>query len=195
MKMKTILIATDFSGASRNASIYGIRLAKVLKAKVILFSAFRLPPHNPYLDMSMARYAIMMQTDKRLLHEADFLDPQRTTVDIICDEGVAVDAIMNMANEKKVDFIIIGMQNTGKGFKKVVSRTGISLSRNSNIPVIMIPEDVVFRSLDSLGYVPLIMLPDISSERQVSNKKVLEKRNICVYNKQSNDYQQEFSIY
>jgi hypothetical protein len=38
--MKTILIATDFSPAARNASLYGVELANDLKAKIILFNAF-----------------------------------------------------------------------------------------------------------------------------------------------------------
>ena len=194
--MKTILIATDFSAASRNASIYGVKLAKVLNAKVILFSAFKLPPPIPSLNMSMSRYAIMMQTDKRLLHEADFLDPQKAMIEIICDEGLPEDAIINIANEKKADFIIIGMQRTVKDLKKAFGRTAISLSRNSKIPVIMIPEDVAFKNLDTLGYVPLLILPEIPSERQISNIKRFTKRNKYLNDKRVNDFQhQEFSIY
>lgn len=37
--MKTVLIATNFSPASRNASLCGIALAKALKANTILFNA------------------------------------------------------------------------------------------------------------------------------------------------------------
>jgi nucleotide-binding universal stress UspA family protein len=194
--MKTILIATDFSAAARNASIYGVKLAKVLNAKVILFSAFKLPPPIPSLNMSMSRYAIMMQTDKRLLQEADFLDPQKAIIEIICDEGAPEDAITNIANEKKADFIIIGMQSSGKNFKKAFGRTAISLSRNSKIPVIMIPEDVAFKNLDTLGYVPLLILPEIPSERQISNIKRFTKRNKYLNDSQVNNFQhQEFSIY
>ena len=139
--MKTILIATDFSDASRNASLYGIQLAKALNAKVILFSAYKVPPPIPELNMSRARYAIMMQANKRLLHEAYFLDPEKAVIEIMCNEGLAEDEIINIANEKKVDFIIIGMKGNSKNFKKIYGRVATSLSKNSKIPVIIVPED------------------------------------------------------
>ena len=146
--MKTILIATDFSDASRNASLYGIQLAKALNAKVILFSAYRVPPPIPALNMRMARYAIMMQANKRLLHEAYFLDPKKAVIEIMCDEGLAEDAIINIANEKKVDFIIIGMEGRSKNFKKIYGSIATSLSKNSSIPVIIVPEDAGSKNHD-----------------------------------------------
>ena len=142
--MKTILIATDFSAASGNASLYGTELAKALKAKIILFNAYKVPQPGGALDVSISRYDIMMQTDKRLLDEADFLDPKREIIEIICDEGVAEDVIVNIANEKKVDFIIAGMKGSGNSLKKIFGSTATSLIKISNIPVIVVPEKAAF---------------------------------------------------
>ena len=36
--MKTILVPTDFSDAANNAAEYAIKLAKEIKAQVVLFS-------------------------------------------------------------------------------------------------------------------------------------------------------------
>lgn len=44
--MQTFLIATDFSAASRNATQYGIELARAFNARVILVSAYQL--RNPF---------------------------------------------------------------------------------------------------------------------------------------------------
>ena len=142
--MKTILIATDFSNASRNASLYGVELAKALDAKIILFNAYEVPKPAPGLGVSVSRYDIMMQTDKRLLEESDFLDPKREIIEIICDEGVPEDAIINIANEKKVDFIIAGMKGSGKNLKKIFGSTATSLIKRSDIPVIIVPEEAKF---------------------------------------------------
>jgi nucleotide-binding universal stress UspA family protein len=138
--MKTILIATDFSKASRNASLYGVELAKALDAKIILFSAYEVPKPPPGLGVSVSRYDIMMQTDKRLLEESDFLDPKREFIEIMCDEGAAKDAIINIAKEKKADFIIAGMKGSGKTLKKIFGSTATSLINKSDIPVIAVPE-------------------------------------------------------
>ena len=143
--MKTILIATDFSKASRNASIYGVQLAKFLNAKVILFNAYQIPAVAG-LGLTVSRYDVMMQTDKLLLDEADILDPKLDIIEILCDEGLPEKTIINVANEKKVDFIITGMKGTGKNFKKIFGSTATLLAKSTNIPLIIVPEDARFKT-------------------------------------------------
>lgn len=142
--MKTILIATDFSAAARNASLYGVQLAKSVGANVILFNAFEVPKPAPGLGLSISRYSVMMVTDKRLLEEADILDPKGTMIEIVCDEGDAADAIINIAKEKKADFIITGMKGSGKIFKKLIGSTANILAKNTSIPLIIVPGGAKF---------------------------------------------------
>jgi nucleotide-binding universal stress UspA family protein len=146
--MKTILIATDFSNASHNASVYGVAFAKAINAKVILFNAFMVPNPAPALNVSISRYDIMMQTDKLLLDDADILDPNRTTIEILCDEGLPADAIVNIANEKKVDFIITGMKGRGESLKKIFGSTSTALAKKTEIPLIVVPEKAKFKKLE-----------------------------------------------
>lgn len=144
--MKTILIATDFSDASRNASLYGVELAKELNANIILFNAYKIPQSAAGLNVTISRYDVMMQVDKRLLDEADFLDPKKRLIEVICDEGVAEDVIINIANEKKADFIITGMKGSSKNFKRIFGSTATALAKNTNIPLIIIPEDALYKT-------------------------------------------------
>ena len=146
--MKTILIATDFSTASRNALLYGTEFAKVINAKIILFSAYMIPKPAPVINVTKSRYDIMMQTDKLLLDEADRFDPERTTIEIQCDEGLAADTVVNTANEKKVDFIIAGMKGSGKTFRKIFGTTAAALAKKTNIPLIIVPEKARFKNLE-----------------------------------------------
>lgn len=136
--MKTILIATDFSPASRNASLYGMRLAKSLKANIILFNAFKAIASSSQSKASKIRYDAFLQSDQRLLEEADFLDPEHEIMEVICDEGIAYDSIMNIANEKKVDCIVVGRKGTGDDIKDVLGSTATALTRKSNIPIIVV---------------------------------------------------------
>ena len=139
--MKTILIATDFSPASRNASLYGIELAKGLKANIILFNAFDSSVStSPILNKTKSQYEALMESDKRLLEEAEFLDPEHTIMDVICDEGVAYDSIVDVANEKKVDCIVVGRKGNGSAIKDLFGSTATALTKNSNITVIVVPE-------------------------------------------------------
>ncbi|MBE9600255.1 universal stress protein [Pedobacter sp. MC2016-24] len=45
--MKKILIPTDFSVPAENAARYGIELAKILKADVLICNAFKVPAEAP----------------------------------------------------------------------------------------------------------------------------------------------------
>ena len=167
--MKTILIATDFSPASRNASLYGIELAKALKANIILFNAFDSGvSKSPILNKSKSRYEALMQSDKRLLEEAEFLDPEHTVMDVICDEGVAYDSIMEVANEKKVDCIVVGRKGNGSAIKDLFGSTATALTKNSNIIVIVVPENAKFERNEAKKNKK-------AAEKQVRSKSVLAK--------------------
>ena len=150
--MKTVLIATDFSPASHNASLYGVEFAKAINAKIILFNAFTVPNPPPSINLSVSRYDIMMQTDKILLDEANLLDPGRTLIEIVCEEGATTDAIISIANEKKVDFIVVGMKGAGKSLKKIFGSTATALAKNTSIPLIIVPEKAKFKKLDIMVF-------------------------------------------
>jgi len=143
--MKTILIATDFSHEARIASLFGVQFAKALDAKVILYNAYKTPRPLPAPNVEISRYDIMMQTDKKLMDEADFLDPDRSLIEIMCDEGETEDAIITTANEKKVDFIVAGMKGTGKNLRKIFGTTAVALARNANVPLLLVPENAVYK--------------------------------------------------
>ncbi len=150
--MKKILIATDFSTASRNASRYAIELAKEINADVYLFNSYKIPTPAPGLTTTISRYDIMMQTDIRLLEEAEAFDKGRKEIEIICDEGEPADAILKLAKEKAVDFIIVGMKGSGKNLKKLFGSTATALAGNCGIPLIIVPEDAKYHTPKILVY-------------------------------------------
>ena len=142
--MNTILIATDFSKASRNAYLYGIHLAKALNAEVILFNAFLIPAPPAEFNINIYPDEIITDINKRLLSEADFLDPKRELIETICEEGEAADMILKIANAKKVSFIINGMKGSIGNFRKIFGSTVTELIRKSNIPIFIIPDSAEY---------------------------------------------------
>ena len=148
--MKTVLAATDFSMASRFAMVYAREFAKATNAKMILFNAYTIPSPAPALGVSISRYDIMMQTDKRLLDEADFLDPQHAMIEVLSDEGSPTEMIKNIAKEKQVDLVIVGMKGTGKNLKKIFGTTAAELAGNCSIPVLIVPEKASFKQPNTI---------------------------------------------
>ena len=143
--MKTILIATDFSEASHNASLYGIELAGILDAKVILFSAYQVPSPLPALNVSISEYGVMKDTEQKLADEAGLIiQDYKIEIERVCEHGEAEKAINNIAKEKKADFIIIGMKGTGKNFRKVFGSNATALAMTTEVPLIVVPEEAKF---------------------------------------------------
>jgi len=143
--MKTILIATDFSKASRNAMLYGAELAKEINANIILFNAYDIPTPATGLNVKISRYSVKTLIDQKLKDEAEtFKYINMLSIETMCDEG-DVDAIINVANDKQVEFIVIGMKGGGKNFKKIFGSTATSLAKRTNIPLIVVPECAEFK--------------------------------------------------
>ena len=143
--MKTILIATDFSPASRNASLYGVELGKALDAKIILFSAYYLPNRMPSLNVGISEFGIMKNTEDKLAQEVLFLKKYSSLpIEIICDKGIPQSAIKDISIEKNVDFIVIGMKGAGQSFKKVFGSTVTELTKITHLPLFIIPEQANF---------------------------------------------------
>lgn len=77
--MKTFLIATDFSAASRNATQYGIALAKAFNGRVILVNAYQQVPvtvTEPLIFVAPDMGALATQ---KLEEEADFSISENAT--------------------------------------------------------------------------------------------------------------------
>ncbi|MEP7229276.1 MAG: universal stress protein [Ginsengibacter sp.] len=142
--MKTILIATDFSEASRNASFYGVELAKELSARIILFNAFTIPEPKSPLHVSPYRFEVEMEINNRLLDQSFFLDHRCRLIEIMCREGLAEDTILKIAKEKNADFIVVGMN--GSGLAPTFGNTVSALAKKTNIPLIIVPEKALFES-------------------------------------------------
>ncbi|MEO8413205.1 MAG: universal stress protein [Ginsengibacter sp.] len=157
--MKTILIATDFSGASRNAALYALALAKEIDANIYLVNSYKVSQPAAGLQLGVSRYDVMMQTDKRLLDEASQLDPENKRMEIVCDEGEPAPTILKLAMEKSADFIVIGMKGSGKNIKKIFGSTATTLAQTCNIPVIIVPEKAGYTTPKKLVYATDAVVP------------------------------------
>ena len=157
--MKTILIATDFSMAARQASRYGVKLAKAMNANIILFTAYEVSHHITATTVQVSHYDVKMQIEQKLSDEADVIaDGERLNIHIICDEGKAEQSILAIANEKKADLIIVGITGSGNNVKKVFGSTTTLLIKHSTVPVVIIPEKARFSQPKSILYASDVFL-------------------------------------
>jgi len=140
--METILIATDFSSAARNATRYGFALSKALNAKVILFTAYQLPSTHPESMVYLPANDLEKSSYQQLATEAETFDSHATVaLETQCRQGPVGDAIMSVAAENKISYIVIGMKRTGKELRKYFGSTVTSLTKKSSIPLIVVPQE------------------------------------------------------
>lgn len=143
--METILIATDFSSAARNATIYGFELARSIKAKVILFTSYHLPTSFPENTVNLSPKELERNSYRLLLQEAETLDPRRTVaLATESKEGQSTEAIIAAAAENNVSHIVVGMKERGKQVRKFFGSTVTDLCKKSGIPVIVVPAEAAF---------------------------------------------------
>jgi nucleotide-binding universal stress UspA family protein len=145
--MKTLLVATDFSTASHNAFKYSLELASSLEAKIVLFTAFQ-----PVAIASPETAIIITADELRQTSQASLQQQLRTAgipvkvpVELRCEEGEAVKAILEEAGKLKADFIITGIKDHGKGFRQFFGSTVTGLAKHSTIPLLVIPEQAPFK--------------------------------------------------
>ena len=144
--MKNIFIVTDFSAASRNAAIYGIELAKYFTSKVYLFHAFQSPVQVPESYILYNTEDVWTNIKELLVKESEVINPDKLVdIEICGSEGAAAKAINTEATQKNADLIICGMKSTAKGLRRVFGSTTTALTRLTEIPLLVVPEDASFK--------------------------------------------------
>ena len=153
--MNTILVPVDFSETSDNALNYAIGLANYLSAKIILLHVDSIPlVNNEFQDLSYVinkskeENIAMLKAKAELIKKDNFLIGE---VDYFAESGELKSQISNYILEKNIDFLVMGVSghNTVIG-KVVLGSNAVSMSRESNIPVFIVPKNRINESLPLL---------------------------------------------
>lgn len=151
--METILIPVDFSPASYNASIYAAEMARLLKAKLILFHSYMLPTpvsEVPYVmitvDELQKENEALIKKDAEKLHN-DF----GVEVEWLVRIGIPSDETKAITEERNISMIVIGMRGAG-GLDKIIGSTTTNVIRKVKTPVLIIPHDTVFQTVQNITY-------------------------------------------
>ncbi len=150
--MKTIFIATDFSPASRNATLFGIEMANVLHADVVLFNAYVVPLSIP------ESYIIVNPDDVKQAALAYLMDEKNAVKDkclqhihVLAEEGSATETILKNARMYTDCLLVAGMKGEGRNFKKWFGSTTSGLARKSDLPLLIVPEEARLQKLQKMA--------------------------------------------
>ncbi|WP_179222946.1 universal stress protein [Pontibacter ummariensis] len=168
--MKAILVPVDYSDNARNAFSYGLEIAKVTGAEVILLHAF-FPIMSPPASYDAADVVLAMETGKlkELQHFADISMkalsataedcPGRAAkpygsikVSCVTKMGGSFDQIMEAIEAYHVDLVVMGMQGGNAISQAILGSTTISVMQESPVPVLAVPKGIQYKGFRSVAF-------------------------------------------
>ena len=153
--MKTILVPTDFSSISNNATNYAVELAKFTKAKIILFHAFYVPIVTtdvivvpPMDEIEESNMSVLKNIEKKLHKKYG----KNIEIETKCKYGFPIDEINQAIKQYKADLVVMGMHGAGKFSEKFIGSTTTSLIRKSTCPILAIERHVRFKPIKKIAF-------------------------------------------
>ncbi|MGZ4033994.1 MAG: universal stress protein [Bacteroidia bacterium] len=146
--MKTIIIPTDFSETADNALNYSIELAKITGAKVVLLHAYHFPVSSDDMSFQEDVEADFEKTNRQtmeMLRDKALAKDPGVEIEIFLKLGLAGDIIVDVAEEKKADLIVIGISETGVFGETVFGSNAVETIKDSAIPVLIVPLKAKFK--------------------------------------------------
>ncbi|HWY11308.1 MAG TPA: universal stress protein [Bacteroidia bacterium] len=148
--MKVILVPTDFSKTATNAINYAVEIAKLIRAKLILFHAFHVPVVATEVPIALPSLNELekdcMEGLKKIQTSIQLNQGVALSIECVCKCGFAVDEINLYTKENKVDLIVMGMQGGGFITEKIIGSITTALLRESKCAVLAIDQKVRFRT-------------------------------------------------
>ena len=171
--MKYILIPTDFSESSRNASEFGIELAKLLDLPIKFLHSIQTPvdwsklnkqDENKYPEskakINNAKEQLRSWEKKA---EEKYVEAEHT---LIFNTGM--EELNNYVNPENYELVIMGTHGT-KGFEKILGSNTQKLIRQSKVPVLAIKYKFNISNLNKI-----LIATDLKEESQSAFKHIFK---------------------
>jgi len=171
--MKYILIPTDFSESARNASEFGIELAKLLDLPIKFLHSIQTPvdwsklnkqDENKYPEskakINNAKEQLRSWEKKA---EEKYVEAEHT---LIFNTGM--EELNNYVNPENYELVIMGTHGT-KGFEKILGSNTQKLIRQSKVPVLAIKYKFNISNLNKI-----LIATDLKEESQSAFKHIFK---------------------
>jgi nucleotide-binding universal stress UspA family protein len=153
--MKTIVLPTDFTELSENSVNYGVEIAKITKAKVILFHVYHVPlvtTETPVIMPSLEELGEdCMQALRKIENQIYLAHGNDIKVECVCRCGLQVDELDEYTKENNVDLIVTAMEEAGEFTEKIIGSVTTSLMRRMKCPVLAVSKDARFKPIRKIA--------------------------------------------
>jgi nucleotide-binding universal stress UspA family protein len=175
--MTKLLVPTDFSETSENATHYAIEMANALSAEIVLLHVNQIPVSVPEFGIT-AFDVSEMKTDslitlKELAEKIKHSHPNISKIEYYAEIGNSADVILEYAKNKKFEFVIMGNNGHGNNFiKNIIGSTSVSVSKKIEAPLIIVPPHVKYKKIENLAYAS-VYDADIETNKAISKVRDL----------------------
>lgn len=163
--MKKILIPTDFSVPAENAARYAVKLAKVLKADVLICNAFKVPAETPMaaqvawplMDYATLKEEVSGDLDvmvKKL--EDPSCDAKGTEycpqIHYESDAGTVCEVVSSLVKSRKIDLVVMGMSGAGGLTQFILGSNSKEMIEKAEFPVLLVPYAAGFKKISKIVF-------------------------------------------
>lgn len=155
--MNIILVPVDFSETSDNALLYAVNLANSLSSNIMLLHVSAIPVYNNEYNVVAYTVNDALAESKTTLEEKALLLKKENAligeVQCFSELGDLKAVMLNYITNKNIDLVVMGITGHSTTFGKVLfGSNAVSISRESNIPVFIIPNGYEYKNIKNIAY-------------------------------------------
>lgn len=150
--MKRIIATTDFSKSATHAVHFAAQLAQATGARLHLFHAFHVPVPVSDVPVVPDMESLQKDFDATLEKLANELAAKYGIIPAFkSDMGYTVQQLEEYCDVCNADLVVMGMRGHGKLAEVLLGSTSTDFVRNSKVPVLIVPEDAVYKVPRNIG--------------------------------------------
>jgi nucleotide-binding universal stress UspA family protein len=155
--MQVLLLPTDFSGTSKNAGMYALKLAEQLGVnKIVLYHSYEIPvtidpmvPGIQMLEIDSLKEDSAKGLDRFRLELLPFAN-KGITIENFNEYGALSEGLDDVCKAVKADLVVMGITGGGLIEETLIGSNTLSVAKHTHIPVIIVPSAVTFTPIEEV---------------------------------------------
>jgi nucleotide-binding universal stress UspA family protein len=152
--MKTIIVATDFSSGALNAAKYGVEMAQLINADILLLNVFELIPNynEIVIDVSVEDLRTISVKDMDIF-KSELVKLTNTKVNVSAQVkiGTFINELNEICDTVKPYAVIIGSQGKTAAERIIFGEHTTDALKNCTWPLITVPPTADFTAIKNIG--------------------------------------------
>ena len=146
--MKHILVPIGSTESAKITLQYAIDFAAEINANILVFRAYKaISKAGIMVNMTAI---IERETNLYLRTMVNAVDRKNVAVKLISSKGSVLESVAAIDAEIGIDLIIVGAKSNSMKEELFLGSTAGNLVKNSNLPVLTVPENYVYKPINSI---------------------------------------------